>query len=677
MLKTADDASFDPADQEKAHARRLLARIKAFTGEVDDRAKGWRKAREYANGTNGGDGEDGLVRVNLIGSMLETVQPLIYAKSPEISVTLDEHINTEDYPAAAPFAKTLETALNTFLVKDAKIKQRGKQAVRGSLTTSICWAKVMFQVQKADDPIIRNRINDTQDNIDQIDTLIAETSKEGGECVEYEAKLFELNQQVDSLNKQVEVVVSKGLVIDIAAAEDVIVMDESCRDIDDYMQASELCHRIKITVGAFKEQFKVSPPNGAKKYMRKGDASDKQKDIDEDDFLVCVYEVWSKKDLTVYTLCEGSPSYIRDPYQPETLGERWYPFIGLQLRRVDGEKYPLSNVEQAMELQDEFNTRRTNAAEHRRKNIPVRLLNKSAGITDAEVTSIVNRSINTDVIGVTTDPSQPLQNQMGSLAEIPYNPAMYDVTDILRDMETIFNVQDAARGAINKAKTLGEAELMNQGMQSRSSEAIDVVEDWLSEIAIYSAQMLLQNMNGEEIKERFGKDSVWPELNKKELFGLVNINIRAGSTTRPNKMRERDQWIEILPIIQQTMERVTLYKQQGQENLADSTIALLDETLSRFDEKMDARSLLGLAKEDEEGGEDGTETPPPPDPAALQEMLNQIQAEKAELEQAKRDLEIQQIKFDADVRVAKAESQITIERIKSAQPSTIGTDNGY
>lgn len=676
MLKPADDASFEPEAKEKAHAKRLLARVKAFAGEVDDRAKGWTKARVYANGKNGDDGESGLVRVNLIGSMLETVQPLIYAKSPEIAVTLDEHIDTSRYPTAQPFAKTLETALNTFLIKDAKMKHRGKQAVRGSLTTTLAWAKVMFQEQRSEDPLIRNRINDTQDNIDQIDALIAETSKEGGECVEYEAKLFELNQQVDSLNKQVEVVVSKGLVVDIASAEDVIIMDESCREIDDYMQASEMCHRIKMTIGAFKAQFSKAPPNGAKKYMRKGEGEN-QKDVDEDDFLVCVYEVWSKKDLTVYTLCEGAPAYIRDPYQPETLGERWYPFFGLQLRRVDGEKYPLSNVEQGIELQDEFNTRRTNAAEHRRKNTPVRLLNKASGITDAEVNSIVNRTINTDVIGVNADTAQPLQNLLGHLPDIPYNPAMYDVTDILRDMETIFNVQDAARGAINKAKTLGEAELMNQGMQSRSSEAIDVVEDWLSEIAIYSAQMLLQNMNGELIKARFGEKAVWPELNKKELFGLVNINIRAGSTTRPNKMRERDQWIEILPIIQQTMERVTLYKQQGQENLANSTIALLDETLSRFDEKMDARSLLGLAKEDEEGEETEEVAPPPPDPAALEQMMTEIQKQKAEVEQAKRDLEIQQIKFEADVRVAAAESQVAIERIKSAQSSTIGTDNGY
>ena len=493
MLASVDDSGLDKSRNEQAHAKRLLARIKSFAAEVDTRAGKWKIAREYANGTNGDDGEKGLVRVNLIGSMLETVQPLIYARSPEIAVTIDEHADTSDYPLAEPFAKTMEAVLNTLLVKDAKMKQRGKQAVRGSLTTTIGWAKALYQLQRRDDPLIRNRINDTQDNIDQINALIAETDKDNGECANYDSKLFELNQQIEGLNKQVEIVVSEGLVIDVLSSEDVIIMDESCKDVDDFMQSSEMCHRLKMTVGAFKMQFQKTPPTGAKKYLRSGDTNN-QKDIDEDDYLVCVFEVWSKKDLTVYTLCEGSPTYIRDPYQPETLGERWYPFFGLQFRRVDGEKYPLSNVEQTIDLQDEYNNRRTNAAEHRRKNIPVRLLNKASGITDAEVSSIVGRTINTDVVGVTSDPASPLQSQLGSLPEIPYNPQMYDVSDILRDMEAIFNVQDAARGVVTKAKTLGEAELMNQGMQSRSGEAVDIVEDWLSDIASYCAQMTLALM---------------------------------------------------------------------------------------------------------------------------------------------------------------------------------------
>jgi hypothetical protein len=96
------------------------------------------------------------------------------------------------------------------------------------------------------------------------------------------------------------------------------------------------------------------------------------------------------------------------------------------------------------------------------------------------------------------------------------------------------------------------------------------------------------------IKQHFGPESVWPTLTKKELFDMVNISIRAGSTSRPNKMRERDQWLQLMPIIQETMEKVMLAQAQGQAQVAEPMTALLDETLRRFDEKLSAKEILGL-----------------------------------------------------------------------------------
>lgn len=604
MLQAADEVRPEPPDAAQAHAKRLLKRIHAFEAELKKRAKGWEKAREYADGNPNDDGEKGQVRVNLVGSILETVQPAIYAKAPEIAVTPDDRVNREQYQMYNGFAQTMQAALNSYLVKEAKLKQRGKAAVRSSLTATIGWVKVVYQKVRSEDPLIRNRINDTQDNIERIKALIAETSAEGGECAEHEAKLYELDRQVEALKKQIEVVVSEGLVVDVLQPDDVIVLDASCRDIDEFMQASAIAHRIKMTVGAFKTQFGVEPPKSAKKYTIStgDDAAENAVEMDEDDKIVHVYEVWSMADLTVYTLCEGSNSYVREPYTPDSLGAQWYPFFGLQLRRVDGRKYPKSMVEQLVELQDEYNTRRTNASEHRKKNIPVRLLNKASGITDDEVSKIANRTIGTDVIGVTMDANTPLQNQLGHLPEIPYNPQMYDTSDIMRDIEMVGNTQDASRGAINKAKTATEAEIMSMGMQSRTTEALDVIEDWLTDIAIYSAQLLLQNIPAAMIQQRFGAASVWPELTKKEMFELVNIGIRAGSTSRPNKMRERDQWIQLLPIIQNAMEKVVMLRAQNMMDQASSVVRLLDETLKRFDEKLDANELLGISPVSTEQG---------------------------------------------------------------------------
>lgn len=658
MLETIDDSKDAKSKQEKAHAERLMKRIKSFKKLLDDRSAGWKQAREYADGDPNGDGDKGLVRTNLIGSMLETIQPSIYAKAPEIAVTLDESSDTSDYPLVKPFAKTLEHALNRYLVRDAKLKVRGKSAVRSALTTTVGWVKVVYQLDKKEDPLIRNRINDTQDNVQRLEALIAETKEQGGPCNEYEAKLFELQQQISGLEAQLEVVAAEGLVIDTIPTEDIIILDDSVRDVDEFMQAGAIAHRIKMTVGAFKEQFKKEPPKQAKLYTDVKDETESGTDIDGDDKLLYLYEVWSMADMTVYTLLEGSGTYVREPYQPTKLGQQWYPFFPLQLRRVDGKRYPKSTVELLIELQDEYNTRRTNSKEHRAKNIPVRLINKASGITDEELRAINGRDIHTDMIGVSADTNMPLQNQLGSLPEIPYNPQMYETSDILFDMEKVGNAQDAASGAIRVAKTATEAEIASAGMQGRTGEALDVIEDWLTDIAMYSAQLLLQNTTADTIRKHFGNSSVWPEipLTKDEYFNLVKISIRAGSTARPNKMRERDQWIQLLPIIEGTMEKLMAAKSAGQDDVVKTIIALLDETLRRFDERLDAKALLGISEETEneqELDENGNpmapqaeeEKPliPPEIEQAIQDMQmqakQQIDALTQENEQIKRALE--------------------------------------
>jgi hypothetical protein len=680
VLDNIDDVTKEtgtPADnQQKAHAKRLMKRIKSFKDALKDRYESWEKARNYADGDPENDGEAGLVRSNHIGSILETVQPAVYAKAPEIAVTLDDRIDTKQYPAYATFAETLQNALNTFLVKDAKLKTRGKSAVRSALTCTQGWVKVVYQISKEDDPLIRNRINDTQDNLDKIKRLIEETKEEGGECNEYEAKLFELEQQNNALEAQVEIVTAEGLVVDVIPPENLIILDASCRDIDEFMQATEIAHEIKMTVGAFKDQFKINPPSGAKKYAPGKDAESETESqgnkVDGDDYLIYVYEVWSLKDLTVYTICEGYDGYVRAPYQPESLGEQWYPFFGLQFRRVDGKKYPKSLVEQLIELQDEYNTRRTAAAEHRRKNSAVRILNKSSGVTDPEIDALNNRTIQTQFIGLTMEANQPITNQVGSLPEIPYNPAMYDTSDTLFDMEKVSNTQDAQSGAIRTAKTATEAEIQSVGAQGRSAEALDVLEDWLTEIAIYSAQLLLQQVPLPMIQKRFGDNAVWPELNKKDLFDMLHISIRSGSTSRPNKMRERDQWIQLLPEIQKTIEQIELAKQNGAEPMVKTLIKLLDETFKRFDERLDASELLGIdISEDGEQGEEGNVTEPQLPPEVMQQieqgqqLIQDLQAEVQEKDQALKDKA-----SDQQVQIKKAEidaaSSERVELIKTA-----------
>lgn len=659
-----DDPPRDP--QEAAHAERLSKRIKYFEHEAKDRNKRIRRNREYVNGEQHEDGEGGLVRTNLTASVVNTIQPAIYAKAPDVAVQPEERLDPAEYAGLRQFAKTMEMALSKLVIRDGQLKARGKECVRASLTATTGWVKVSYQKDVREDPQIRNRINDAQDNIQRIASLLKDT-KDEGQCADYESKLFELRQQVNALNGQVEVTAAEGVVIDVVQPEHMLILDDSVKTIDEYTQASALAHGIYMTVRAYKAKFKADPPKKATRFKVDGDDDDKQagaarKQIDPEDELVYVYEVWSKDDLTVYTLCKGATEYCRPPFQPQTLGEQWYCFFPLQLWRVNATLYARTLVDAIVELVDEYNTRRTAGASHRRKNWPVRLINKSAGLSNADVDRINGRSLGTDVIAVELDPTQPLQNQLGELAPIQYDPNMYDTSDILRDIEMVSGAQDAARGGIAVKKTATEAEIESQGMQSRTGDMLDAIEDWLAAILRYSAQLLLLNMTPEQIKRRFGESAVWPALAKKDLFELVAIQIRAGTTAKPNKMRERDQWLQFLPQMQDAVMKISELQANGQVDLAQALQKMLEETLRRFDERFSVEEFL---PKDGEGGGGMMKAAQ----AKVQEIVAQAQQaldqQKQELEQRASELDRQQteaqvskIQADAAEQVRQAQAQV-------------------
>ena len=378
--KLTDGEQRDKA--EKAHAARLLKRIKFFDEELTKRAKSWDKVTEHINGNPNSDDKGGLVRTNVMAVKLDSVQTNIYAKSPEIAVLIDEHIDSAEYPTIKPFAKTLEIALNELFVKEASLKRIGKMAVKLSQSSTVAWFKVMYQKDIRTDGFIQNRLNDTQDNIERINRLIAETKDNGGNTNDYDANIFQLKQTAQSLQSQIEVAISEGLVVDLVNPKDIILLDSGLKEVSDYAQCSCIVHRVKLSVGKFKDKYKKEPPEGTKYFNAFESKVDKS---DGDDRLVCIYEAWSLDELSVYTLLEGYEGYVEAPAQPKNLGQQWYPFFPLQLRQVSGIKYPLSTAELLIELGDEYNMKRTADANHKFKNRAVRLLNTASGISDAEI----------------------------------------------------------------------------------------------------------------------------------------------------------------------------------------------------------------------------------------------------------------------------------------------------
>lgn len=650
MSYTDEDASKNEVTpQSKALAKQWGKRLeKALKDRKNEGSeKRYKELRAYVRGDVGDDGESGLVRTNIIHSNFAAILPQIYAKNPEIAVTPTEAVSNV-VPWVPGFCKTLQSVISRKFVVEGKLKKRAKSAIRSTMTTAEGWAKVSWQRDVRTDPLIDNRINDTQDNLQRIKHLIDEIKEDDDSRCELEAKQGELDQQLRQLQEQAEVSTVSGIVIDRVLTEDIFIIDETIYDFDQYDQAETIAHRVWMTEDQYEETFGKEVPKTANKY---GPDKKESSASAEDDkvMLVAVFECWNKTSNTVYTLCAGADEWARDPYTPKSIGQRFYPFFALAFNPVDGSTKPISDAELLVELQDEYNTTRTNYAEHRKENLPVRVYRKAGDLTDRDISALANRSAN-QWVGLEGDPSQPIEKDIAILQNPAIDPNTYDVQPILRDAEMVLGAGDAAKGVINKAKTATEAEIMAQGLQSRVAERQDVVEDWIAEMAQYAGELCLQEMTLAEVQRIAGHDAVWPQMDKEQIFNLVNIEIRAGSAGRPNKAKEREQWAQMLPQIQQSVMQIAQMREQGQNDMAETLLKLMEETLRRFDERIDIESFMPPKKD----GEQAPQIPPEVQQKMqqAQEAMQQLQQENAQLKQV---ADSKAMEIDASMKAKGAE----------------------
>lgn len=548
-------------------------------------------------------------RANLIHGTITAILPQIYARNPEISAT-------PNYKAESLklFCTTLEKVTNTCLEK-ADLKGRAKASVRSALTSSFGIVKVMYQRDIRQDPIITARINDTQDNILEVERLLADI-EDPDQRNDLEAKQAELNQLMTALSEQVEVTAAEGLVIDRVLTDNLLI-DPSVCEFWDYRDADWLCQIIPMKKSHAEATYKVKLDKAKTYQDGKGSG---QKDGRfasaagnlEEDRQIAILEIWDKNTQRVYTMAEGCDYWLRKPYSPPKAGERWYPFFLLPFQLVDGQFVAPSMVDLTEKLQDEHNTARDGYNKHRE-------LCKPGWIAGGDISEkSIKRYTDSDIgeITIIDTEGKPLAQVIQPRSHPVIDPAVYDTSAVRYDWELVTGVQDSQRGSIVKAKTATEASIMQQGLSSRVGEFRDQVEDWLQEISQFAAQILLQEMTPAQVERIMGPAEVqqknvngitmevpvksydWPQLSREQVFDMVEMKIRAGTTGSPDKMEQQENWSKVLPVIQNLIMQIMQVQASGQD--AEPLTNLLRETLKRFDERLDVEQFI----------------PKPPQPAA-------------------------------------------------------------
>lgn len=609
LVLIADESALDPdalreqqeqakatADaQEQAMVKHWFKRIEASRKLDEDERKEWKRWRSFMDAKpedEDGEAREFLVDAPLLQGVIETTQAAIYAKDPEVSVQPEDSVDAARMEAVRNFSKTLEIILSR-LFRDGDLKSAIKRQSLSAMTNCVGWVKVLLQQDKRTDPLIVNKISDMRDNLRRIDSLLAHL-KDPAACADVDQLKAELTDQLRALEDRVEVAGAMGAAFDFIHPDDLFV-DENLREVADYRQAGWLAQREFMTTAKARETFGLGEDGlrGAKTYAdQAGEDRTTTQEGTEPKGFVAVYEVWDRNASTIYTMIDGCKTYARPPYSPTPASRRFYPFFLLGFHFIDKRRWPRSDVDLAHKLQEEASRALSNFAEHRRRVRPKTFFNKQN--LKPEDVSAIQGAENIELVGLDpVDPAIPLSNLLHTPSYPQVDPGLYDIGVYRAAIEEIFGLQDAARGAVVKAKTATEAGFQEAGKESRMDWRRDAIEEQLTEISRYLAELVLQAFPVEVATRYAGPGAMWPTLDKEEIYALVSINIRGGSSGKPDTRAEREAWATLLPMIEKAIAEISMLQGNPQtQPAAEAKIELLKETVRRMDDRIDVERFI-------------------------------------------------------------------------------------
>jgi hypothetical protein len=119
-------------------------------------------------------------------------------------------------------------------------------------------------------------------------------------------------------------------------SEDFVVLDDNVDEFDEYADARALGHKIWMTVGQARSSSTWTDARRDAYGRPRSDANQKTDDTPADEQFICVVEIWDKENGVVRTTAKGMNRWLREPYAPPNVPQRWYPFYVLGFNLLEG-----------------------------------------------------------------------------------------------------------------------------------------------------------------------------------------------------------------------------------------------------------------------------------------------------------------------------------------------------
>lgn len=514
------------------------------------------------------------------GQMLMGPPPPGVAEAQALLEDVQQGMNRRDM--IKRIGKTMEVLFAQALREQQPVdfKTAMKQVVRRAKTTGVAYVMYDFQrVLGERPPLVMSRIVDSETRLAHLQSLIERL--EGGELDETKAEMAELQHTLEALRAEPPPVDKEGLVFDFPSSLDVIP-DRLTKSLVGFLGARHVTVRYMMTRDQIKRTFpetdlgdKYTPytVDGTKSSEKPlgtydGDEADGKKDG-----LVCVYKHFDRISGCVYWMCDGYDRLLRPAAPPSVTVENFFPIEALTFNEVESDKdlFPPSDVALLKCMQEEYNFSRQGKADHRRAAKPRWGVQK--GVLEAGDQDRLGSAQAFDVVELAgLGDGQKVSDVLQEIPVPGVDPNLYDVNEILSDMQFTVGTSEAIMGGVSKA-TATESSIAANSSASSIDSAVDDLDGFLTRIARNSGQIMMREMSPEYVQKVAGVGAVWPPMTIAEIQEDLFLEVEAGSTGKPNRAVEINNWERMLP---------SLLQMPG---LSPAWVAR--ETLRRLDDRMD------------------------------------------------------------------------------------------
>jgi hypothetical protein len=495
--------------------------------------------------------------------------------------------------AATKVAKTLEK-LFAHAIKEQQplgFKESMKATVRRACTTGVGYVKLAFQRTTGPAPSVDYRLEDSRTRLEHLETLIQRQQEQDADTGDLDAEKAEIEAMMVALQAEPEVVVSEGVIFDFPQSTKVIP-DMLTKSLEGFVGARHLTVEYLYTPEEVKNLFGVDLGRSFKPYnasgksndtdgeytgqsdlfnREEGDTSDTYEDKPKGD-LACVWEYFDKSAGLVYYMCDGYEGFLKPPAPPDIYVDQFWPVWALTFNAVESEEdlYPPSDVTLLLDIQREYNRSRDGKREHRKAARPRWVYPKGA-FPDEDLDWLASAAAFT-ATGLNMDPNRDIKTVLQSVPVPGVDPNLYDVGEIMQDLQFVVGNSTAGLGAPQKGTAT--ANQIAAGANATSDQSsVDDLDNFLTALVRGVGQVMLREYSEETVMKLVGRGASWPQLTLQDIADEIYLEIEAGSTGKPNQAVEIANWEKMLPLLMQM------------GGIAPAWLAR--ETLRRLDDRMD------------------------------------------------------------------------------------------